>query len=275
MARNPRLVFAAFLFVHIYYFFFDSNGPSNFLQRHHDARNNQNEKSKEQNKKLEFVHIPKTAGSTIEQIGADAGLAWGACKFQGYYPQCLNLPDTVLRVEEKQHPCYNTEIASWHCPPTKFRSGMGFYNNSKTFAIVRNPYNRIVSEYYWRMKADKTDFKTANNADYFNQWISNALDFVLKYGYYFSGHCIPMHEYTHLEGEPVVDHILYMENLSTALPALMEAYGIHNVSVNHRNPRNEMAKLSVRNMTPASIHKVNYWAHLDFEYFGYDMILPD
>lgn len=40
----------------------------------------------------------------------------------------------------------------------------------------------------------------------------------------------------------------------------------------HENARRAGSLLSVKNLTTATISKVNYWAHLDFELFGYDMI---
>ena len=43
--------------------------------------------------KLEFVHIAKNAGSSIENAAAKADIAWGACHFQ-QLPYCLHVkPD--------------------------------------------------------------------------------------------------------------------------------------------------------------------------------------
>lgn len=91
--------------------------------------------------KLEFVHIPKTAGTSIEEMGAKAGIAWGACKFF----HC-NLPPNTTRPNKAKWECYNKDIVPWHCPPMMFKAGINMYENSTTFAVVRNPYSRITSE---------------------------------------------------------------------------------------------------------------------------------
>lgn len=72
------------------------------------------------------------------------------------------------------------------------------------------------------VKVDHVQLSVANNEDLFNGWINDALDTVFSKGFYFAGHCIPMHVYTHSEGKQIVDHILHLENISVELPALLE-----------------------------------------------------
>lgn len=224
--------------------------------------------------KLEFVHITKTAGTSIERMAAHAGIAWGACKFIRY-SHCNILPPSMPQVEKAEWNCNHPDILPWHCPPMKFQSGLNLYNNSATFVIVRNPYDRITSEYYWtRMGYDRVSLETANNEEEFNKWINNKLDKVLEYGFFFDGHGIPMHKYTHHNGKQIIDHILHLENITRELPSLMEEYDL-NVILPRENSREEGAILGVENMTNATISKVNYWAHLDFALFGYKMIVPD
>ena len=78
-------------------------------------------------KRLKFIHITKTGGTSIEETGLKYNIRWG--KFHAEYgnwfhEKFINKP-RWLRVKY-----------DW-------------------FTVVRNPYNRIMSEYHWCMKIDK------------------------------------------------------------------------------------------------------------------------
>jgi hypothetical protein len=77
--------------------------------------------------KVNFIHIPKTAGTTIEKYIGTATL------------------------EEGWQNCYDS-------PQHRFASEYP-KNNYFTFTVVRNPYDRIISEYHWRnVDEDVNDF---------------------------------------------------------------------------------------------------------------------
>lgn len=216
---------------------------------------------------LEFVHITKTGGSSIEEMGAEAGIAWARCKFE-----LCNQLTVKSQVNKSDWECNNSRISPWHCPPMHFRSGINMYNNSTTFAIVRNPYQRIISEYYWKkLYINSASLERTNKRKLMNDWVKQALGEVEKTGTCLHGHCVPMHKYTHYEGKQIIDHILHMENLSTEWPALMKKYDLQ-MKMKHTNTRNKGAKLGVKDLSKDTIRKINEWAKLDFEYFGYEMI---
>lgn len=103
--------------------------------------------------RLKFVHITKTGGSSIEQMGVEAGIVWALGRMQ-----ILSMQKSIgcFSCEKSQWECSDKK-SQWHCPPLKYRSGIGIgaYNNSKTFAVVCNPYDRIISKYYWEVKTRK------------------------------------------------------------------------------------------------------------------------
>ena len=76
---------------------------------------------------LDFIHIPKTAGTTIEALGLSKGVCWGmnSHKLSGCPLGC----------------------PKWHTP-TRFLSGQESpYGQSTTFCIKRHPFTRAISQF--------------------------------------------------------------------------------------------------------------------------------
>ncbi|KAL7472537.1 hypothetical protein ACHAXS_012914 [Conticribra weissflogii] len=252
---------------------------------------------------LEFIHITKTGGTSIERSAARAGIAWGKCKFKKdtdcQFPpsyqgpdashhdsgikqlstECLEHKDSVPRhcppIHMRSWECRSIYSVPWHCPPTKFRNGINPFDASKTFAVVRNPYDRLISEYYYRNRGRKF-IEVRNTPQYFNQWVNETMEFIRIHGSDNIGHCIPMHEFTHdPEGNQIVDHILHLENISAEFPELMKLYGLGDkIELVHVNSvKKEHVLLGIHNLTQYNLMEVNEWAKLDCEYFGYDKII--
>lgn len=62
-------------------------------RRRAQAANDNNNNNKEK-VPLEFVHITKTGGSSIEKAAAAAGILWGTCHFQAVKSLGCESPDT-------------------------------------------------------------------------------------------------------------------------------------------------------------------------------------
>ena len=122
----------------------------------------QNKKTKKhrkiqnQEKKIYFIHIPKTAGTTIENILYDT--------YKNNYSISIKKIKNNKNINEKLK-INNIHISPHHIPPVLFKSNILNYitNNYIVFAIVRNPYDRIISDFkFWIEYAKNRQHKIDN-----------------------------------------------------------------------------------------------------------------
>jgi len=222
---------------------------------------------------LEFVHITKTAGSAVEEAAARSGVKWGVCHYKRvnkFGPSCMYKDWEVSR------PAYNRSAIPfhfkgtlgepWHTPPHWFRQNP--YKNAKTFCIVRNPYDRIVSEYYSKFGGYKGNGR--NNVTVMNGWIQKHLAPGMKR----QVHRLPQHMYVYnMVGEKMIDHVLRFERLEDGFAALMNKYEL-NIDLprrlNERNASNSV--LTTANLTEETIRVINAFYGDDFKRFNYTQL---
>ncbi len=136
--------------------------------------------------RLEFVHITKTGGSAIEKAGAMHGVIWGACHFMTIDEIGCNSPDIPYIVPEYQSYILTSP---WHTPPKLLANHSNQvelpnpYVDAELFAVVRNPYDRVVSEFYcpW-MGFFPSSPDQRHNATKLNIWVKEMIrDYVNQY----------------------------------------------------------------------------------------------
>ena len=91
--------------------------------------------------RLEFVHITKCGGTSVESAAAERGVDWGACKFFRTKDCRLLRRHPQIQMQRKEDFKCKLGTQPWHCPPTQFEA-RSLYGGAKTFAVVRNPYDR-------------------------------------------------------------------------------------------------------------------------------------
>ena len=120
-------------------------------------------------KRCIFIHIPKTAGTSIEHFLREHGLN--------------NLELIGVRNGRSTHHYRASEIKNLF---------PNIFHNYYKFSIVRNPYERLLSEYYWT-PIKNVGFKSDKSKDEFLDYVEN----VIKNGTYFSNiyhdHFIPQY----------------------------------------------------------------------------------
>ena len=138
---------------------------------------------------LFFIHNPKCAGSTIEQIGFIYGIKWG--KFAEVYPS-KNAPDCMK--------------SAWHKPLWEYC--LREIHGKKIFTIIRNPYDEMLSLFYCKRGNNtfvKDPYQITDKVE-FNKIIRQVINF--KYTF-------PQIDFAYVDGQKVADYILKLETLAS------------------------------------------------------------
>ncbi|EJK46082.1 hypothetical protein THAOC_35273 [Thalassiosira oceanica] len=241
---------------------------------------------------LEFVHIPSTGGLHIERVASEKGIAWGACKFEADsrdlpYSQCRDEFISRRRLRYQSPKSWECGISGtvypWHCPPDKLKSG-NKYKGVETFTIVRNPYDRMIAEYYDffdRLRDRKLERGDAggierdlNSPKELHKWVRDAIRTSRHEGTCYQGHCIEFYKYVYSkEGEQLVDHVLKYENLQTDFDDLMAQYGIPlSLAGVEVYPNTTNRTLTSDDLLHETVTMINKWAKSDFKFFEYKPI---
>lgn len=148
---------------------------------------------------------------------------------------------------------YRCNCSSWHTPPL-----MNIRNYKiPTFCVVRQPYSRILSEYTYKKSTDDL-----------NKYIGEKLDHLMENPYIDDCHWLPQHYYT-----TFCDHILRFETLKQDFDNLMAHYRLNIKLDQHENKSVPLTKkLTIADISPENIRKINTYYKKDFELFGYTML---
>jgi hypothetical protein len=196
-------------------------------------------------KDLAFVHITKTGGSALEQWGRDHGYFWGA-----------NDPSLTSRALRKQLrnksgiPC----TSPWHVPPSYFTQNP--YSGRRTFTVVRNPYSRLVSEFYCPHAGAPNPDRMSRQG--FNRWIRQLVHTTPG-----TVSALPQVEYL------PVDHILRHETLARDFRELMGDSGLELPRLNSA----VSGKYTTADLDYRTVRLIQRVYAEDFARFGYPKVI--
>jgi len=194
-------------------------------------------------KPLKFIHITKTAGSSIETVGLENNIRWGI---------------------------YHKEYGFWHeiftNKPKELRDKYDW------FTVVRNPYQRILSEYHFLVEVLNINNHTKGQFNLFIQnWMINASknkknhpEFGRIGGDHFT------EQYKYIDNTSKI-HILKFENIEEEFESLMKQYNL-NLKLNKKVQVSKNKKYSVQDISKENIKLINIIYKKDFELFNYTMI---
>jgi hypothetical protein len=171
-------------------------------------------------KELVFVHIPKNAGTSIENIGDSRGLDWG--RFDSNWGRIKErMPDGSM-------------CSHWHVPPA-LKGPPNPYDdpNAEVFCVTRDPWARMRSEYQYALATHHISPRPwvldgpRCTVQGFNTWATRALD-SMRSGkrYVYDCHLVPQWEFIETPGRKWCHHILPIADLTPRFNQLMQSRGL-------------------------------------------------
>jgi len=186
------------------------------------------------NKELKFIHITKCAGTFIEDLGYENDILWG--KFHeeyGFWHSIFIDRDKELK-----------EKYDW-------------------FMIVRNPYTRILSEYYckWGGIGETNQDHTKEE---FNSYLIDKIYNRSLSGHHYTEQC----KYIDVKYNI---NIIKLETINKDLPKLFKNYKI-NIQPNFEDKKNKgnKTKFTIDDFSHELVEYINVVYHNDFELLNYD-----
>ena len=199
-----------------------------------------------------FIHIPKTGGTSCENyLSFRFNIPLNYKSLFGTHQSVKKFPGIKSSL---QHITYN-QIVQY----SKLKLLNIDFNNIKIFTIVRNPYERIISDLFFNkiININNSKMEVFNRLSKF--LLSKNCD----------NHNKPQYIFVTDDNKNLIPniHILKTENLITGMKNL----GYTNF--NRHDNTNENKNLNYyKYLNKRSINKINNFYHLDFILFNYDKI---
>jgi len=187
--------------------------------------------------KLLFVHIPKTAGTSLTRaLAPEASRSHRLCLS---HTQHETAEDCIARIGRVEFDAYHS------------------------FAVVRHPLDRFISHFSY-LKNNPNQFPEMNQVRTMEEYVdaieANRQDVIRK-----RERVMPQYKYITLEDKICVNQVLRFEQIERAFPQLCLRFGLGERSLPHANqsgPRTQEPSLRVRDFVAA------YYQN-DFQLFGY------
>ena len=227
MFKGINKIYFLLLIIILLYFMLRKNKKENFKN----------------NKKLLFIHIPKTGGTYIEET----------LKKNGYNVGLYN------KINISKNNC-----SHWHTPP-KYNKNINF-KDYITFTVVRNPYTRFLSEYNW--EGFGKFYKNLDTNCDINTFARNLKD---SNKLIFDGDChlLQQEEYlTDYYGNKV-ENILYQESLNDDLIKFINKYNLNVKNINNKKLQVKKNNTSINNFDNTTKNILKKYYKNDFKILNY------
>jgi len=187
-----------------------------------------------------FVHIPKTGGTSIKAA--------------------LNIPHSLENFSggEVCKLYYKNKFVVTNHAPAKLIQMFhpSIFEKFIKFSVVRNPYDRVLSQYFYNVKKQKTNLE-------FSVWFKDIYTVPSAYM-----HC-PQYDFLYDENVCLVENILKFENLENDFFAFCKKYNISTSTLPKLNV-NELFVDKESLLTETNKEYIYNKFEIDFKTFNYE-----
>ena len=187
-------------------------------------------------KRYLFIHIPKTGGSSIED--------W--------------LSKVATMIFFDPYPKRITAVSPQHFPIKDIRRLFGVDWWDWSFTIVRNPYDRLESEYFYQVSLNK-------KIPEFNRWVEESLDIFRDDPFYLDNHLRTQRYFI----DNTVNYFRFEDGLDAVFERLSLVLGVPKPSVPLRSMAGDRQPILWKKKTRALVND-HYFQ--DFRAFNYPML---
>jgi len=196
-----------------------------------------------------FIHIPKTGGSNIENF---------FLHYSKKKPKITNLLSNNLNIRINNH-------SLQHMTFKEYFDNQDFFNidvsKLKIITVIRNPYDRIISDLFYLKFAEKTF-----NREQIEEVIKNYLYSDNMY----DNHKLEQYKFIIDNNNKIDEKIIILK--CEALNEQMNVLGFPDFEKFCNYTNTSINKNYLKYLNDNSISMINHYYKLDFEYFKYDMI---
>lgn len=191
-----------------------------------------------------FLHIGKTGGVSIEKA-----LGLPSRDYRNFCPEFIfGLKNGVMI----QHARFQF-LEQFMTEEQK-----GFFR----FTIIRNPWHRMISAFYYLLPAHLRRFQT------FENWLEDKYEKIVDGRWTEGSHFVPQIEYTHQDGKQIVDRILRTETLADEFSRMCKEQGIKAGELKKLNV-SRLRDKKLEDYTPKTRDMISEMYALEIDHFGF------
>ena len=196
-----------------------------------------------------FIHIPKTGGSNIENF---------FLHYSKNKPTINNLLSNNINIKINNHSLQHMTYIEYYNNKEFFNINL---NDLKIITVVRNPYDRIISDLFY-LKFAKPD----NDRDQIEEIIKN----YLYSNHLYDNHKLEQYKFIIDKNNKINQNIIVLkcENLNEQMKIL----GFPDFEKFCNYTKNNFNKNYLKYLNDNSISLINNYYKLDFEYFNYEKL---